>query len=177
MKTNRTTKRASGLCLTLLAGFFVLCTNTASFGQATIDLNGDCFTIAVTTTVSCGGNCNTDPFPACDNCATFTFTNTSTNCDITSQDIESISAGGTTASDCFQICSPQGTPTAAQGCKSGLRSFVGHYPPGGTNGIAQTFSICYSGSGPHYFKITAHGVKWDPNGDDCSCMTPARVHF
>ena len=174
MNNKKLTKRASGLCLALMVGLFVLCTTTAGFGQTGIDQNGDCFSIAITTTVGCNGSCEGSN---CDNCATFTFTNTSTNCDITSLDIEAIAPSGYTAATCYQICSPQGTPPAAQGCKDKLRSFVGHYPPGGTNGIAQTFTICYSGTGRHYFKITAHGVKWDPNGDECTCMTSAIVHF
>ena len=162
-----------------MAVFILLCTATVSVGQ-TIDANGDCYTIGIPTdqTPSCGGTCPTQS-DACNHCATFTFTNVSTNCDITSLKITSENGppgSNSTASTCYQVCSPQGPPDVT-GCQSGSKTFNGHYPPGGTNGLAQTFTICNSGSGVKYYKIEVTGSRWDVGGDDCICSSIAHVHF
>ncbi len=174
MKQNRIHLK-NALRLALVAISVILSCSTLSYGQ-TIDRNGDCFTIAVTTTVACGGTCTA----ACDHCATFTFTNVSTNCDITDLEIKAVNGppgSGITAAECWQTCSPQGSPDYP-GCTTDVtKNYSGHYPPGGTNNLANTFTICYSGTGPKYFSIKATGAKWVGTGDECICATSAGVHF
>ena len=172
MNNKRIIKRASGLCLAIMAGLFVLCTTTAGFGQ-TITQQSDCFTLSITTTAPCGGACDGNNCDA--HCATFHFTNITTNCDFTNVNIELVGAGA--GAVCFRICSPQGPNPAGPCDKYAVKTFTGHYPPGGSNGISDTFTICYAGSGPHYFKITATGNKFDPNGIDDCCRLPGGIAY
>ena len=182
MNNKKLTKRASGLCLALMAGFFVLCTNTIGFGQ-TVDHQASCFTLTPSTsqTAFCGFVTDDRDCPSCDeHCASFDFTNISTNCDITSLTIEAIGTTGTNptvASACWSTCSAQGA-SSDPSCSAGAKTYTGHYVPGGTNTLPTAITICYKGAGPHYFKLTMAGSKFNPGGiDDCCPADPARVHF
>ncbi len=170
MKTNRFTKRASGLCLALMAGFFVLCTTTASFGQITINNTASCFSLAASSdqTPACGQVCNGSN---CDNCATFDMTNTSSNCDITKVEITCNTSGVCWSTCCALVF---GSPDSTV-CSDQPKSYNGHFPPSAINPpphIAR-FTICYSGAGPYTFKIVASGVANGPGTNDCCPAAPA----
>ena len=176
MNNKRITKRASGLCLAMMAGLFVLCTNTLSFAQ-TIDQQANCFTLGIAPAGACGGSCTQGG--DCDHCATFTFTNISSNCDITSLVISSVPGpGGILPSTCFSTCSAQG-PALPAGCNDQPKVYLGSYPPAGNNGVSNTVTICHAGAGTRYFKFSIGGTNFNPGAADCCSggTSEAIVHF
>lgn len=174
MKTNRISKRASGLCLALIAGFFMFCIATPTFGQ-TISNTASCFSLAVSSnqTPNCGPqieHCTGNEEANCDNCATFDMTNTSSNCDITKVEITCNTSGVCWSTCCALVL---GTPDVTV-CNDQPKSYNGHFPPSATNPpphIAR-FTICYRGAGPYTFKIVASGAANGPGTNDCCPAAP-----